>query len=38
MRFTDREINAAVRRLCAIGYQRITPREQRIVDALCAIC
>lgn len=38
MRFSDLEINRAVRHLYAAGYELLTPRERRIVDLLSAIC
>lgn len=38
MRFSDPEINSAVRRLYAVGYRLLSRRERRIVDVLCAIC
>jgi len=38
MRFSDLEINSAVRHLCAAGSQLLSRRERRIVDVLCAVC
>lgn len=38
MRFSDLEINRAMRHLRAVGYRLLGRRERRIVDALCAVC
>lgn len=38
MRFSDLEINRAVRHLCTVGYNFLTHQERRIIDALCAVC
>jgi hypothetical protein len=38
MPYTETEIHAALKRLAAVGYAALTVREQRIVDALSAVC
>lgn len=38
MRFSDLEINSAVRHLYNVGYKLLTQRERRIIDVLCAVC
>jgi len=38
MRFSDLEINSAVRHLCAVGYRLLSRKERHIIDVLCAVC
>ncbi len=38
MPYIETEIHTVVKRLVAMGYAALTVREQRIVDALSAVC